>query len=108
LTIVEYYISCCIFLVQYHTPQLKRKRGDDQSANSNSSALTEEIQKMHEMLKSINQKLDHMEQKEVIFEKQLGILNKRFGRLTDNMREKVILLTRDLNGFDSGFDIFSL
>lgn len=72
----------------YHTPQLKRKRVDEQIATSDSTFINEQLAKLNDCLKSIDQKLDEIKQKENIFEKQLEMMNKRFGRLISNKTDQ--------------------
>ncbi len=91
-------IVCC--LGTYYTPQLKRKRVQDQVRCSPVTGKMDPMEKMENLLMEMHRKVDLLQKKEDIFEKKIDAFYKR---VRDLFREgnKVILFFLNQDFFNS-------
>ena len=91
---------CC--LVNYHTPQLKRKRQEEYSLQSFADKFKEQIDTIRLMLKDINKKVDVVQQKEEVLEKKIDVLDKnmsgvivKVNKVSTSISDRTCLLLRE-------------
>lgn len=74
-------IFSALFKGTYYTPQVKRKRVQEQAANVPVNLLTEQLDGIQTMIQDMNRKIDTITKKENDVEKRLSNVDKRLGGL---------------------------
>ncbi|CAF1503277.1 unnamed protein product [Adineta steineri] len=75
----------------YYTPQVKRKRPQEQPTHSSTESLKDQINMVQDLLKEVNRKLDLINTKEELVEKKLEHVQKRLGGLTREINKNPTL-----------------
>ena len=73
--------SLCLCLGRYYTPQVKRRRVQDEEQSSSTHSFGDQMDILRDMLKEINKKIDVVNQREGVFGKKLDNVDKRLGGL---------------------------
>ena len=75
------FLSVCFCSDGYYTPQVKRRRAQEQVESPSPNSFSDQMDVLRNMLKEINKKIDVVSQREGSFEKKLDIVDKRLGGL---------------------------
>ncbi|CAF1212537.1 unnamed protein product [Rotaria magnacalcarata] len=88
----------------YYTPQLKRKRIQDQVASSSHDSFTDLLNTFQNTLNEMNRKIDLMNQREVVFEKKFENVEKSLSGLSRKVNKNPTLSEppRELPVIDHG------